>query len=115
MRVGKGHGQYDALDKIPDWQLKLGERALQPKSDVARVSLERPDASCSPDILIVSRWLAWSDARILRRMKNDHPHGILAPVMLVPDAKLTISKMCVDCHLRAVYDPRFLFLGRRIW
>jgi hypothetical protein len=35
-------------------RIRRNQRTLQPKSDVARVFLERPDANCSADILIAS-------------------------------------------------------------
>ena len=47
----RGHRIGKVKSPLP---IRRNQRTLQPKSDVARVFLERPDANCSPDILIAS-------------------------------------------------------------
>jgi hypothetical protein len=47
----RGHRIGKVKSPLP---VRRNQRTLQPKSDVARVFLERPDANCSPDILIAS-------------------------------------------------------------
>jgi hypothetical protein len=47
----RGHRIGKVKSPLP---IRRNQRTLQPKSDAASVFLERPDANCSPDILIAS-------------------------------------------------------------
>jgi hypothetical protein len=58
VRLTDGDGKFRRRDRIGKVKsllpIRRNQRTLKPKSDVARVFLEPPDATCSADILIAS-------------------------------------------------------------